>query len=62
MLFLGISVYFKTRDDMISMGMDQAEASANVAAYEIDGAVVEKFITAVRIPRNIRNILKCSEV
>lgn len=41
-LFLGISVYFKTRDDMISMGMDQAEASANVAAYEIDGAVVEK--------------------
>lgn len=41
-LFLGISVYFKTREDMIEMGMDQAEVSARVAAYEIDGAVVEK--------------------
>lgn len=40
--FLGIGVYFRTEDDMIKMGMDQAEVSANIAAYELDGGVVEK--------------------
>lgn len=40
--FLGVGVYFRTEDDMINMGMDQAEVSANIAAYELDAGVVKK--------------------
>lgn len=41
-VFLGVGVYFRTRDDMIKMGMDQAEVSAKVAAYELNGKMIKQ--------------------
>ena len=41
-LFVAIGIYSRTKEDLIQMGKDQAEVSANVAMYELDGSVIYK--------------------
>lgn len=41
-VLLGVNSYMRTKDDMVSMGMEQAQVAAKVAAKQIDGTAIAK--------------------
>lgn len=57
-LLLGINSYLRSEDDMTAMGVEQARVAAKIAAEQMDGDILEKFVPGDEKSENYQILLK----